>query len=352
VQVPKCAAVANDFRSLHNDVAMTEQPFRWGILGLGNIARSFAHGLRDIPDAQLVAGGSQSCDRAEAFRTEFNVPRCYSTYDELVNDPEIDAVYIATRHPQHAEPAIACIRAGKAVVIEKPFTINAREAKQIIDAARQHGVCCIEAMWTRFLPLMARVRELVQQGTIGDVRIVHADFSFRAEFDPASRLFDPALGGGSLLDVGVYPISFASMLLGRPIEAVGVAHIGETQVDEQVAMSIAYAGGKVASLTCGTRARSQHEAFIVGTEGRIHIHAPWWIPRSMTLVRSDDSREHVDVPFDGNGYAYEARELMRCVREGLVESPILPLDETLDVMRTMDTLRRQWGLRYTADKQE
>ncbi|MGI8907677.1 MAG: Gfo/Idh/MocA family protein [Candidatus Sumerlaeaceae bacterium] len=329
---------------------MNSTPFRWGILGLGHIARSFAWGLRECPDAQLAAGASRSRERADIFQREFDVPRCYASYEELYADPEIDAIYIATRHPDHACAAIAAIEAGKPVLVEKPFTVNSREAKTVVDAARRNKVFCMEAMWSRFLPLMGRLRDIVAQGDIGDVRAVQADFSFRSEFDPESRIFDPAKGGGALLDVGVYPISFASMLLGRPAEAVGLAHIGQTGVDEAASLCITYGQGRLASLSCGTRARSQHEAFVVGTEGRIQVHSQWWMPRSMTICRPEREDERIDVPYTGNGYNYEASEVMRCVRAGLTESAILPLDETLDVMRTMDTLRRQWGLRYEADQ--
>lgn len=330
---------------------MNDAPFRWGILGLGHIARSFAAGLRDTSGAVLVAGATRSQQRADAFANEFNVAKCYTSYEQLYADPEVDGIYIATRHPDHACAALAAIRAGKPVLVEKPFTINAREATEVVKAARQHKVFCMEAMWTRFLPLMQRLKQLVQEGTIGDVRLIQADFSFCSAFDPGSRIFDRSLGGGALLDVGVYPISFACMLLGRPIEATGLATIGETGVDEQAAMVISFHEGRIASLACGTRARSQNEASIIGTQGRITLHAPWWIPRSMTITRPDQQDEAIDVPFEGNGYNYEAAELMRCVRAGVIESPMLPLDESLDVMRTMDTLRRQWGLRYEADSQ-
>ena len=328
---------------------MSERVFRWGILGLGHIARSFAHGLRDTPGAVLVAAASRSRERADAFCAEFNVPRGYGSYEDLCADPEVDAIYIATRHPDHACAAIAAIEAGKPVLVEKPFTVNAREARAVVDAARSNKVFCMEAMWTRFLPLMPRLKQLVQQGAIGDVRFIQADFSFRSDFNPNSRIFDPALGGGALLDVGVYPISFASMLLGRPLEAVGIAQLGETGVDEQTAMTLSYPAGRMANLMCGTRAKSQHQAFIIGTEGQIHVHSPWWIPRSLSIFRPDRPEERIELPFEGNGYNYEAAEVMRCVRAGHIESPLLPLDESLDVMQTMDTLRRQWGLRYTAD---
>jgi predicted dehydrogenase len=329
---------------------MGDSVFRWGIVGLGNIAHSFAWGLRDAPGAQLVAGASRSSERAEAFKREFNVPRCYPTYEELFADPEVDAIYIATRHPDHACAALAAIEAGKPVLVEKPFTVNVTEAKQIVQAARERRVFCMEAMWTRFLPLMGKVRELVAEGAIGDVRLVQADFSFASEFDPTSRIFDPALGGGALLDVGVYPISFASMLLGRPTEAVGTAHLGASSVDENAAMSLLYNEGRVASLACGTRARSHQEAVVVGTTGRIRIHSPWFMARTLTLTRESREDEVIERAFRGNGYCHEAEELMSGVRAGRIESPVLPLDETIDIMRTMDTLRRQWGLRYTADE--
>lgn len=321
------------------------QPFRWGILGLGSIARSFATGLQSLPDAQLVAVGSRTQEKADKFGAEFNAPNRHASYEALASDPDVDAVYIATPHSAHAEDALLCLDAGKAVLCEKPFTINAAQAERVVGRARETQIFCMEAMWSRFLPLMGRLRETLAQGAIGEARMLHADFGFRAGVNPESRLFNPALGGGGLLDVGVYPISLASMLFGVPDGATGLAHIGETGVDEQAGMVLRYGGGRLAVLSTGVTINTPQEAYLLGTNGRIKIHAPWWKPSAMT-VSVGGKEEEVSAPFDGNGYQFEAQEVARCVRAGKTESDLLPLDETLQVMRTMDALRAQWGLKY------
>lgn len=323
----------------------TQQPLRWGILGLGSIARQFATGLKELPDAQLIAVGSRSQEKADAFGAEFDVPHRHKGYEALAADPDVDAVYIATPHPMHAEDALLCLDAGKAVLCEKPFTVNAAQAERVIRRAREKKVFCMEAMWSRFFPLVSRLRETLAQGGIGEARMLYADFGFRAGINPEGRLFNPAMGGGGLLDVGVYPISLASLLFGTPDAVTGLAHIGETGVDEQAGMVMRYGGGRLAVLSTGVRINTPQEAVILGTEGRITIHAPWWKPSKMT-VSAGGKDEEISAPFQGNGFQFEAQEVARCVRAGRTESDILPLDETLSVMRTMDALRAQWGLKY------
>ena len=325
---------------------MTTTKFRWGILGLGSIAGQFAAGLQSVPDAELAAVASRTQDKADAFGEKHGAARRYGSYRDLAADPDIDAVYIATPHPMHAEDSILCLEAGKAVLTEKPFTVNAAQARATIDAARANNVFLMEAMWTRFLPVMTKVRELIASGAIGNLRLVQADFGFRADVNPESRLFSPALGGGALLDVGSYCVSLASMLLGTPTQITGVADIGETGVDEQAAMLLKYAGGQIAVLSTAVRTSTPQEAYLVGTAGKIHIPSPWWKPSKLTLSRDGQDAETLALPFEGNGYNYQAMEVARCVRAGQTESPILPQDETLRIMETLDALRAQWGLTY------
>lgn len=322
-----------------------DAPLRWGILGLGNIARQFATGLQALPDAQLVAVGSRTQDKADAFGTQFNAPHRHGSYEALANDPDVDAVYIASPHSAHEEDALLCLNAGKAVLCEKPFTINAAQAERVIAKAREKNLFLMEAMWTRFFPLMYRLREMLAKGVIGEPRMLQADFGFRAGVDPKSRLFNPALGGGGLLDVGVYPISLASMLFGTPALVVGLAHIGETGVDEQAGMVLQYEGGRLAVLSTAARVNTPQDAHILGSEGNIKIPSPWWKPATMTISAGGKS-EDVALPYESNGYQFEAQEVARCLREGRTESDIMPLDETLEIMRTMDSLRAQWGLKY------
>ena len=322
---------------------------RWGILGTGNIASQFARVLAVLDDAELVAVGSRTAKSAEVFGEQFAVPHRHTSYAALASDPEVDAIYVATPHPLHMENTLLGLEAGKAVLCEKPFAINAGQAEAMIATARRRGVFLMEAMWTRFLPHMVRLRELLAQGAIGELRMLQADFGFRTSFNPQSRLFDPALGGGALLDVGIYPVSLASMLFGAPERVTGMAHLGATGVDEQSAMIFGYAGGQLAVISQAIRTNSPHEALLLGTAGKIRVHTSWWKASTMTLSIEGRPDELIDVPATGNGYNYEAAEVGRCLHEGRTESEVMPLDETLAIMRTLDQVRAQWGLRYPGE---
>jgi predicted dehydrogenase len=323
--------------------------FHWGILGLGKIARLFAEGLMAVPDATLFAVGSRSKEKAESFGDEFAAAHRYGSYEQLVNDPLVDAVYIATPHTAHYADTVLSLNAGKPVLCEKPFTLNAKETSALIKLSRSKNIFLLEAMWTRFLPAMAKVRQLISEDVIGEVRLVEANFGFRMDFDPDSRLFSAELGGGALLDIGVYPISLASMLLGSPVAVTGLAQLGETGVDEQSAFVLKYSGGGLAVLSSAIRTTTSRIASIYGTKGRITIDEPWWIPKKLTLTVDGCAPEIIEPEFVGNGYNYEAIEVERCVRAGKVESLFLPHSESLEIMQTMDELRRQWGLVYPGE---
>jgi dihydrodiol dehydrogenase / D-xylose 1-dehydrogenase (NADP) len=328
------------------------KPIRWGILGLGKIARKFAVGLQSVPDATLVAVGSRAQVKAAAFAAEFNVPHVHGRYEALAADPEVDVVYVATPHPMHHEAALLCLRAGKAVLLEKPFTVNAKECEALIKVARRENIFLMEAMWMRFLPMIVQLREWLDRKVVGEPRMVTADFGFRAEWKPEDRLLNPALGGGALLDVGIYPLSFASMIFGvAPRAVTGLCHLGQTGVDEQSAVVLSYEGGELAVLACAVRTGTTHEARIFGTNGSIVI-PDFWHCTQATLTMNGKPPETVMRPMKGNGYNYEAVEVGRCLRAGIKESPVMPLSETLEMMRTMDTLRRQWGLVYPGERQE
>ena len=327
---------------------MTEK-LRWGILATGNIARKFATGLTALDDAEILAVGSRTLESADRFGDQFDIPRRYADYETLANDPDVDAIYIGTPHTFHKENALLCLRHGKAVLCEKPFTINAAEAREVIAAARARNLFLMEAMWTRYLPLVVEMKRMVDDGVIGNVRMITADFGYRAGFNPTSRTFDPALGGGALLDVGIYPLSLASMLLGTPEAMASLAELGETGVDEQAGMVLRYAGGRLAVLHTAIRTSTPHEALIMGTDGWIRIHSPWWVPTAMTITKPGQEPQTVEIPFVGNGYNYEADEVHKCLRRGHTESALMPLDETLTLMETMDTLRAQWGMKYPGE---
>lgn len=323
----------------------TDRPLRWGILGCGSIAGKFADSLQAVPEAKLQAVASRTPGKADTFADKFNAPTRYTDYEALAADPDVDVVYVATPHPMHEEHSILCLNAGKAVLCEKPFTVNAKQAQNVIAVAREKNLFCMEAMWSRFFPAMVKVRELIKSGAIGDVRMLQADFGFRAGVNPEGRLFSPALAGGGLLDVGVYVVSLASMLLGTPTEVTGVAEIGSTGVDEQAVMALKYDGGRVASLTTGVRTTTPHVAYILGTDGSIFIPSPWWKPTGYTLSAGGKT-EVVEIPYVGGGMNYEAQEVAACLAAGKTESDIMPLDETLSIITTLDTLRAQWGLKY------
>jgi dihydrodiol dehydrogenase / D-xylose 1-dehydrogenase (NADP) len=321
------------------------EPLRWGILGCGNIARSFAAGLRHAPQATLAAVGSRDRAKAEAFAAELGAARAHGSYESLAADPDVDIVYVATPHPLHCENTLLAIREGKHVLCEKPFAVTAAEARRMVDAARARKVFLMEGMWTRFFPLMGALRQLLHAGRIGEPRMLRADFGFRGAWDPEGRLLNAHLAGGALLDVGIYPVSLAYMLFGKPDFTAGAAAIGETGVDEQSAAIFRHAGGRLSLLCMAVRTRIDQETMIFGTEGCIRILRPCWHPASM-IVTSGGNEERLDFPYEGNGYQFEAIEAAQCIARGDLESAVLPLAESIAIMETLDTLRQHWGLRY------
>ena len=323
---------------------------RWGVIGAGSIAARFAEALAALPEAETLAVGSRSRASADRFAEANGFSRSYQSYEELAADPDVDVVYVATPHPFHAQNVELCLRAGKAVLCEKPFTMNAAEARRVIEIARERDLFLMEGMWTRFFPLMQRLRKILADGTIGEPRMLTVDFGFRAEPDPSSRLFDPKLGGGAMLDVGVYCVSLASMVLGRPVRGTGYAHLGETGVDEQFAATLEHAGGRLSAITAGTRTATPHEATVLGTDGYVRIHSSWWKPEALTISRPGREDEVVREPTQENGFQYEAAEVMRCLGAGERESAVMPLDETVSILETMDGIRAGWGLRYPGEE--
>jgi len=321
---------------------------RWGILSTGSIARKFAEALQSADGAELVAVGSRTQEKADAFAGQFKVPHSHGSYEALAADGDVDAVYVATPHPMHHPNSLLCLRAGKAVLCEKPFTVNAKQAAELISLARKKKLFLMEAMWTRFLPILVKTREILTAGAIGEVRMVSAQFAFDAGWNPQGRLLNAELGGGGLLDVGVYCVSLASMVLGEPSRIAGLADIGKTGVDEKSAVVLGYDGGQLAVAVSGVRLSVPHEAMIFGTKGMMRLHHPWWCGTKMTLSAGGKD-EVFDLPFKGNGYTHEAEEVGRCLAAGRLESETMPLDETLSIMKTLDGIRSQWRLRYPVE---
>ena len=323
---------------------------RWGILGTGYIARKMAEALAVLPNAKLTAIGSRSHDKAEAFGREFGVPLNFASYEEVTGCADVDIVYIATPHTCHLQDASMALRAGKAELCEKPLTVNAREAGTLIAEARANNVFLMEAIWTRFVPAITKLREWIDARAIGEIRLFTADIGWRQPYDPQSRLYGRALAGGALLDIGIYPISLASTLLGAPSDISGVMQPAPTGVDAQCAVSLAYPNGALATFAATIQAVTPRQALVIGTEGWIRIHASITAPETLTLCRADGNEETVHLPYLGNGYTHEAIEAMECLRNGKLESEIMSLDESLSIMNTLDAIRRQWGLLYAADE--
>lgn len=319
---------------------------KWGILGTGWIAEKFAADVALLPDAQVVAVGSRTLHRAQDFAERFGIPHRHESYQALVADADVDAVYVATPHPLHATNALLAIEAGKAVLVEKPFTVDADQARRVVDAARRRGVFVMEAMWTRFLPHMVKIRELVTAGRLGEIRSVTADHGQWFPRDPRHRLFAPELGGGALLDLGVYVVSLASHLFGPPDEVIATSAPAFTGVDAQTAVILRYSGGRMAVLFTTVETRTATWASINGVDARIEIRGPFYAPVSFRLVTRDGNVEEFDLPHVGHGLYYEAAEVGRCLRAGLTESPLMPLTETIQIMEVLDEVRRQIGLRY------
>jgi dihydrodiol dehydrogenase / D-xylose 1-dehydrogenase (NADP) len=319
---------------------------RWGFLGTGYIAQRFAEALEFIPDAELAAVGSRTLSSAETFAKQYHVPCVHSSYQALVEDPDVDVVYVATVNSWHYNNCLAALQAGKPVLCEKPFMVNSAEAEEVISLARAKRLFLMEALWTRFIPAFIQARQMWESGVIGDVRVVMSEFGFICDRTPPAPLFNSELAGGSLLDVGAYPISLAHILFGEPDTLASLAQIGETGVDEQTGMLLGYHGGQLALGYSSFNVESPKEATIVGTKGRIHIHAPYFCPSSFSLHLFDKEPEVFNIPYEGNGWNYEAVEVMHCLRSGTIESDIASHQETLALMRTMDRLRTQIGLKF------
>jgi predicted dehydrogenase len=326
-----------------------EQPIRWGVLATGGIAHAFARDLARLPDAEIVAVGSRTQASADAFAAEFDVANRHDSYEALVADPDVDAVYVSTPHPGHRAATLMAIEAGKAVLVEKPFAMDSAQAGEMIDAARARGTFLMEAMWMRFLPHIARVREILAEGTLGQIAYVTAEHGQWFAADPQFRLFAPSLGGGALLDLGIYPVSFAHFVLGPPARITAVSDPAFTGVDATTSMIFQYEGGAHAVLTTSLAAASNNPAAIYGSEARLEIDGWFYTPTTFRVIARDGTElERYEVPDGGHGLRHEAAEVGRCLRAGLTESPLLPLDETLAIMRSLDEIRRQIGLDYAA----
>jgi predicted dehydrogenase len=321
---------------------------RWGIVATGNISTQFTHDLGLLADdAVATAVASRSQANADRFAAEFGIPHAYDDYRRLIDSGEVDVIYIGTPHPQHYAVARAALQAGIAVLCEKPVTLTAAQARDLIAVATEHKTLFAEAMWMRTNPVIRAMFADLERGAIGEPQQVVADFAFHKPSLPA-RLLDPALGGGSLMDGGIYPMTFAYLALGRPAEIKAVGSLNDDGVDLNVAMAWRYDSGAVAALTCGLRSANPWVASISGPDGNLQLPHRFHHPEYY-LRTTASGAERIDVPTHGRGYHYEAAEVMRALRQGLLEVPALPQAGTLEILELLDETRSQIGVRYPGD---
>ncbi|QKJ18989.1 Gfo/Idh/MocA family protein [Microbacterium hominis] len=322
---------------------------RWGILATGGIAHAFTRDLRTA-GLTVTAVGSRRAEAAQAFAAEFGIPNVHDSYEALVADPEVDIVYIATPHPMHRDNAVLALTHGKHVLVEKPFTLTALEAAEVREVAAARGLLAMEAMWTRYLPHMIRIREIIAAGTLGEIRVVTADHTQRISSDPTHRLNALELGGGALLDLGIYPVSFAWDILGAPTAIAAVARLGETGADTEVATILTHASGALSTSISASRSVGPNTAAIVGAEARIEIDPVWYTPTSFRVVAPDGTvLEEYRSDIAGRGMQFQAIAAEELIAAGRTDGEILPIDETVAIMGTLDDIRGQIGLRYPGE---
>ncbi|MFP7759664.1 Gfo/Idh/MocA family protein [Marisediminicola sp. LYQ85] len=322
---------------------------RWGILGPGGIARQQTSDLIGS-GFSVVAVGSRSLESAQSFADEFGIARVHEGYEALVADPEVDIIYVATPHSHHYEHTKLALEAGKHVLVEKAFTVTGDQAQILAELAEQRGLVVLEAMWARFLPHMARIREIIAAGTLGEVRTLLADHNQKLPTDPEHRLNNPALAGGALLDLGIYPVSFAWDVFGAPDTTLAHAALSETGVDRQTAIIYGYSGGRQAVLHTALDALGSNRATVIGTEGRIELDSVWYNATSFTVFdRAGTVLERYESDITGRGMQFQAAEMERLVENGLLAGDLLPPSQSVAIMRSLDHIRRQIGLDYPAD---
>lgn len=321
----------------------------WGIIAPGKIAHHFATALQGVESAHCYCVASRDIQRAQKFASKYDFERVAEDYTALITDPKVDVIYIASPHTFHAEQSIACLNAGKAVLCEKPMTINANQAQCVLNAAKQNNVFYMEAVWTRFMPIYQQVQTWINDGRIGDVQMLQASFAFSNDFTPSHRLYNAELAGGALLDLGIYPITFSQMVMqDPPMQVSAIGEVGNTHVDEQISVTLKYPNGKIANLSASISTNTTNEAWIFGSKGRIKLPKFWDCETATLLV--DEQAETVKIPHQINGYEGEIEEVVRCIHNGLIESPILPWQESLKVMKIMDEARQQIGLKYPMER--
>lgn len=322
--------------------------YRWGIIGPGNIALKFADALARSEQGVLAAVASRSAQRAREFAATYQVDKIYTDYAQLVNDVDIDIVYIATPHSHHYEQALLCLNAGKHVLLEKPLTINALQTEKLCALASQKGVLLQEALWSRFMPCFAQVKQWLAEGEIGHLEYIQSDIGFAFSDDPQNRINNPDLAGGALLDLGIYSISLSQFIVGQdPQHIQAVCHKTELGVDQTTLVNLTYPNGQLSQFTCATRAKCSNSMTLVGDRGRIFLPEYFWVGEAAQLWRDGQLIECLDFSHQVNGFEYQIAEAMRCVSAGEICSPLMSHADSIKVMQSMDEVRRQIGLQYS-----
>ena len=319
--------------------------FKWGVLGPGGIAKAFAEDLKKLDGHSIAAVGSRTLRNAQSFAETFG-GTAYGSYEEFVADPQIDAIYVATPHPAHKDNVILALNAGKPVLCEKPFAVNALEAQQMVDAAAKNSVALMEAMWARFLPHYAKVREIIASGVLGKIHTIHADHGQRLADQNIPRLVEPSLAGGALLDLGIYPVSFAHMILGNPSKITSTAVLTDKGVDAQTSMIFDYADGAQAVLNTTMIEQTPCRAVVAGLNGWLEIDRTFYNPASMRVILNDGSVTQYPSSYQGHGLREQAEVFKQLVTSGQQQSQILNWQDTVDIMKTLDQVRTQIGLKY------
>lgn len=322
-----------------------ERKIKWGVLGLGKIAHKFCSDLQLSDDVELRAVASRDLQKARKFGKKYKAERHYGSYEELVQDPEVEVVYIATPHSYHYEHTMLCLRNNKAVLCEKPMGVNAAQTRAMIDEARSRGLFLMEGLWTRLLPSTMWMLELFEEKEIGDIVNVQADFGIAARYDPKHRLFNKSLGGGSLLDLGIYPLYMSYLALGEPSEVKAMARKAPTGVDNSCNILLRYQNGSLATLSSTLEAETDNEANFHGTKGTMKLHKPFHHANELTVTTAEEEVT-TEFPIDGHGYIYEIEEVNYFLFEGLTECAALPLELSLSLSKTMDKVKKEIGLSY------
>ena len=317
-------------------------PVRWGILATGSIAANFCRDLALVDDNEITAVGSRRPEAARAFADQVGATRAHGSYEELVADPDVDVVYVATPHSRHLEDVMLCFEAGKHVLCEKALTMNETDSVHLVEEARRRGLFFAEAMWMRTQPNVRAMRQIAQDGDLGEVVQVRAELGMVAKPE-RERLWDPSLGASALLDVGIYPLTFAHLILGEPVDIAATGVLSDRGVDVNGGATLTYDSGAVASIAWTQLAQGDNRAVIAGPAGRIEVPGRFHEPSGFSVVTPDSSTS-TSLPVTGRGYSHEIEEVAACLRRGLTESPLLPLDETLSIQRQMDEILSQLGV--------